>query len=164
MPGTGTGIWTATARAVTEALDAALAVSRADRASICALCSGGIVSSMVAAHLNETGQLDRVASLCLGVTVLDQERAGTAGRDDRRDDGRRRGRGLGARGYLDGRALAEVFAWLRPDDLIWNYWVNNYLQGRPPPPFDILYWNADTTRLPAAPARATSSGWPWPTR
>jgi poly(3-hydroxyalkanoate) synthetase len=53
------------------------------------------------------------------------------------------------RGYLDGRALAEVFAWLRPDDLIWNYWVNNYLQGKTPPPFDILYWNADTTRLPA---------------
>ncbi len=55
-----------------------------------------------------------------------------------------------ARGYLDGRSLAEVFAWLRPDDLIWNYWVNNYLQGNSPPPFDILYWNADTTRLPAA--------------
>jgi poly(3-hydroxyalkanoate) synthetase len=55
-----------------------------------------------------------------------------------------------SRGYLDGRALAEVFAWLRPNDLIWNYWVNNYLQGQQPPPFDILYWNADTTRLPAA--------------
>jgi poly(3-hydroxyalkanoate) synthetase len=54
-----------------------------------------------------------------------------------------------ARGYLDGRALAEMFAWLRPDDLIWNYWVSNYLAGRPPPAFDILYWNADTTRLPA---------------
>ena len=53
-------------------------------------------------------------------------------------------------GYLDGRSLAEVFAWLRPDDLIWNYWVNNYLQGKPPPRFDILYWNADTTRMPAA--------------
>ncbi|MGH3231284.1 MAG: alpha/beta fold hydrolase, partial [Streptosporangiaceae bacterium] len=55
-----------------------------------------------------------------------------------------------ARGYLDGRALAEVFAWLRPDDLIWNYWVNNYLQGKTPPAFDILSWNADVTRLPAA--------------
>ena len=56
----------------------------------------------------------------------------------------------GARGYLDGRALAQVFAWTRPDDLVWNYWVSNYLQGRTPPSFDILYWNADTTRLPAA--------------
>ncbi len=54
------------------------------------------------------------------------------------------------RGYLDGRALAGVFAWLRPNDLVWNYWVNNYLLGKDPPPFDILYWNADTTNMPAA--------------
>ena len=53
------------------------------------------------------------------------------------------------RGYLDGRALAEVFAWLRPGDLIWNYWVNNYLLGKQPPAFDILFWNADTTRMTA---------------
>ena len=53
------------------------------------------------------------------------------------------------RGYLDGRALAEVFAWLRPGDLVWNYWVNNYLLGRKPPAFDILFWNADTTRMTA---------------
>ena len=50
------------------------------------------------------------------------------------------------RGYLDGKALAGVFAWLRPNDLIWNYWVNNYLLGKDPPAFDILYWNADSTR------------------
>ena len=53
------------------------------------------------------------------------------------------------KGYLDGATLAEVFAWLRPNDLIWNYWVNNYLLGRPPA-FDILYWNADTARMSAA--------------
>jgi poly(3-hydroxyalkanoate) synthetase len=43
----------------------------------------------------------------------------------------------------------EVFAWLRPRDLIWNYWVNNYLLGKSPPAFDILSWNADSTRMPA---------------
>ena len=136
--------------AVVTALDAVLAVSKAGKASICALCSGGIVSSMVAAHLREAGRLDRLASLCLGVTVLDQARAGTAGAMIDEATAAAAVAASAARGYLDGRALAEVFAWLRPDDLIWNYWVNNYLQGRTPPPFDILYWNADTTRLPAA--------------
>ena len=53
------------------------------------------------------------------------------------------------RGIVDGHDLARMFAWMRPNDLIWNYWVNNYLLGNQPPAFDILYWNADTTRLPA---------------
>jgi poly[(R)-3-hydroxyalkanoate] polymerase subunit PhaC len=136
--------------AVTEALDAVRIIANAGKASICALCSGGIVSSMVAAHLNAIGKQDALASLCLGVAVLDQSRAGTAAAMIDETTAAAAIASSGARGYLDGRALAEVFAWLRPDDLIWNYWVNNYLQGKPPPPFDILYWNADTTRLPAA--------------
>ncbi|RDH84489.1 MAG: class II poly(R)-hydroxyalkanoic acid synthase [endosymbiont of Galathealinum brachiosum] len=52
-------------------------------------------------------------------------------------------------GILDGKALARVFAWLRPEDLVWNYWVNNYLMGRDPPTLDVLYWDNDSTNLPA---------------
>jgi polyhydroxyalkanoate synthase subunit PhaC len=136
--------------ALAEALAAVRAIAGADQASVCALCSGGIMTAMVAAQLSVTGQLDQLASLCLGVAVLDQAQAGTAGAIVDEKTATAAMAVSGARGYLDGRALAEVFAWLRPDDLIWNYWVNNYLQGRPPPAFDILYWNADTTRLPAA--------------
>jgi polyhydroxyalkanoate synthase subunit PhaC len=136
--------------AVVEALAAVRAVSGAAKANVCALCSGGIATSMMAAHLSVTGELDGLASLCLGVTLLDQAQAGTAGAMIDEATAEAAMAVSSAHGYLDGRALAEVFAWLRPDDLIWNYWVNNYLQGRPPPAFDILYWNADTTRLPAA--------------
>jgi polyhydroxyalkanoate synthase subunit PhaC len=136
--------------AVVAAVEAACAIAEAPRASICALCSGGIVSAMVAAYLNQAGRADRLASLCLGVTVLDQSRAGTAAALVSEATATAAKAASRRRGYLDGRALAEVFAWLRPDDLIWNYWVNNYLRGNKPPPFDILYWNADTTRLPAA--------------
>jgi polyhydroxyalkanoate synthase subunit PhaC len=136
--------------ALTDALAVVRAITAAAKASVCALCSGGIMASMVAAHLAVTGQLDELASLCLGVTVLDQSQAGTAGAFIDEKTAAAAMAVSSARGYLDGRALAEVFAWLRPDDLIWNYWVNNYLQGRPPPTFDILYWNADVTRLPAA--------------
>jgi polyhydroxyalkanoate synthase subunit PhaC len=136
--------------AVVAALAAVRAIAGVAKASVCALCSGGIVTTMVAAHLGRTGHLDELASLCLGVTVLDQEQAGTAGAMIDEKTAAAATAVSAARGYLDGRTLAEVFAWLRPDDLIWNYWVNNYLQGRQPPVFDILYWNADTTRLPAA--------------
>ena len=111
-----------------------------------AFCSGGIIASMVLAHLAAIGGQDRVAALSLAVTVLDWARAGTVGADGRgsvkaaTEKSRKKG-------YLDGAQLAEVFAWLRPNDLVWNYWVNNYLQGKPPPNFDILFWNADTTRM-----------------
>ncbi|MDM0117162.1 hypothetical protein QTI66_34115 [Variovorax sp. J22R133] len=53
------------------------------------------------------------------------------------------------KGVVEGSQMAAMFSWLRPNDLIWNYWVNHYLLGNKPPAFDILAWNADTTRLPA---------------
>jgi polyhydroxyalkanoate synthase subunit PhaC len=91
----------------------------------------------------------RIASLGLLVTMLDQHRSDAVGA---LVDGATADAAIAAsarKGYLDGRQLAEAFAWLRPGDLIWNYWVNNYLQGRDPARFDILFWNADTTRMTA---------------
>jgi polyhydroxyalkanoate synthase len=136
-------------QAVLDALDAVSRITHSDQAALTGVCSGGIISAMVVAHLAQTGQQDRIAAFTLLASVLDQERAGLASAviDERRAQAAIAA--SQARGYLDGRSLAEVFAWLRPNDLIWNYWVNNYLLGRPPPPFDILFWNADTTRMTA---------------
>lgn len=137
------------AGAVLEALDAVESITGSARTMLLAACSGGMLTSMLMAHLAATGQQDRIAALALLVTVLDQNQAGTPNAlTDRRATGAATGRSA-RRGYLDGAALAEVFAWLRPRDLVWSYWVNNYLLGKPPPPFDILSWNADTTRMPA---------------
>jgi len=136
--------------AIASALGAVRSICQAPQVSICALCSGGVAAAMVAAHLSAVGKLGELGTLCLGVTVLDQAQAGTAAAMIDRRTAALAMAASRSRGYLDGSSLAEVFAWLRPNDLIWNYWVNNYLQGKTPPPFDILYWNADTTRLPAA--------------
>lgn len=137
-------------RAILDALDAARHVTGADAATLLGLCSGGTLQSMVLAALAHRGEpADRVAGFALTVCVLDQFRAGTAGALLDEATAQAAAAVSQARGYLDGRTLAEVFAWLRPDDLIWSYWVNNYVQGRDPAPFDILFWNADTTRMTA---------------
>ncbi len=135
--------------AVLDALDAVERICGAGRTTLTGVCAGGIIASVTAAHLSAVGQQDRLAGLSLLVTVLDTANAGTAAAlVDRRLAAAAKATSA-RRGYLDGRALAEVFAWLRPGDLVWNYWVNNYLLGKKPPAFDILFWNADTTRMSA---------------
>jgi polyhydroxyalkanoate synthase len=133
-------------RAVLDALDAVARIGRTERAVLTGICSGGILAALAAAQLAGT---DRLAGLGLAVSVLDHRQAGLpAALADRylaaaaTSMSRRRG-------YLDGRNLGELFAWLRPGDLVWNYWVNNYLLGRTPPAFDLLFWNSDTTRMSA---------------
>ena len=134
---------------ILEALDAVEQITGTRQTQVFGACSGGVVSAMTAAHLAHAGSLDRLAGLTLVVTVLDQSRAGFAGAAvDRRTVNLAKAASA-RKGYLDGRTLAEVFAWLRPGDLIWNYWVNSYLLGKQPPAFDILAWNADVTRMPA---------------
>ena len=136
-------------QAILDAMDATARITGSEQTALTGICSGGVISAMVAAHLACTGQQDRIAAFTLMVTVLDQARAGLASAVISERTARLAAAASRARGYLDGRSLAEVFAWLRPNDLIWNYWVNNYLLGREPPPFDILFWNADTTRMTA---------------
>ncbi|MEO5652648.1 MAG: alpha/beta fold hydrolase [Marmoricola sp.] len=136
--------------AILEAMTAAEKISRQDKVALFGICSGGMIASMVLAHLAAIGELDRVAAYSLAVTVLDQNEAGLPNALLSHKTAAASTRASAEKGYLDGRMLAEVFAWLRPNDLIWNYWVNNYLLGYPPKAFDILYWNADPVRMSAA--------------
>jgi polyhydroxyalkanoate synthase len=113
-------------------------------------CSGGITSAALLAYLASKGR-DWARSLTLLVAILDIEgiadsSMGLFAHLETLDLARTLS---GARGVVEGKDLAKVFAWLRPNELIFNYWVNNYLLGQKPAAFDVLYWNADTTRLPA---------------
>jgi polyhydroxyalkanoate synthase len=137
-------------QAIIEAMDACQKISRQDQVAMLGICAGGMLASMVLAHLAETGDLDRVAAFSLAVTVLDQNQAGLPSALLSEESAASSTKASKEKGYLDGRVLAEVFAWLRPNDLIWNYWVNNYLLGYPPKAFDILFWNADPVRMSAA--------------
>jgi len=136
--------------ALEDAMRVAREITHSPQLHLLAACSGGITSSALLAHLAAKGS-DWARSLTLLVTMLDTDgiadsSMGLFAHLETLELARTLS---GARGVLDGQDLAKVFAWLRPNDLIFNYWVNNYLMGQKPPAFDVLYWNSDTTRLPA---------------
>ena len=138
------------ADAVIEAFDAVLDISGSDRAHLLGYCAGGLVTAATTSHLATVGRLEQVASLTVGVCVIDNEQSSVLGALATEELMEVAAAASAKKGYLDGRDLASVFLWLRPNDLIWPYMVNNWLIGKEPPAFDILYWNADTTRMPAA--------------
>ncbi|WP_338692788.1 alpha/beta fold hydrolase [Bradyrhizobium sp. 26S5] len=137
--------------ALDEAVDAAREISGSEDISMMGSCSGGITASAYFATLGSAAE-KKIKNLVLAVCLLDPNSAeeSTFGCLMTPETMRAAKASSQLRGIVDGHDLARMFAWMRPNDLIWNYWVNNYLLGNQPPAFDILYWNADTTRLPAA--------------
>ena len=136
--------------ALDEAVDAAREVTGSDDISMMGSCSGGITSTAYFATLGSAAE--KIRNMVLAVCLLDPSTAdesafGCLMTPETMHAAKEASR---IRGIVDGHELARMFAWMRPNDLIWNYWVNNYLLGNQPPAFDILYWNADTTRLAAA--------------
>ena len=113
------------------------------------LCAGGQLLAAVLALLAARGD-DRVAYACFGVSQLDMSVPSVAGLAVSPPVPGLAWLATRATGVVDGRDIAAAFSWLRPNELVWSYWVNNYLMGQEPPAFDILAWNADTTRLPGA--------------
>ena len=137
------------ANAIAQARDAAASITEQSTVHLAAACSGGIVTAGLVGQLAASGELDEIASLTLMVCALDNNTEGTMSALASRDFAAAAVAESARKGYLDGQALQGVFTWLRPNDLVWNYVVNNYLLGKDPPAFDILYWNQDTVRLAA---------------
>ena len=136
--------------ALEEAVDVMRDITGSPDVNVWGSCSGGITMSAFLAHLAARGE-SKVRSATVAVCVLDMAVAEntTAGIFVTAESISAAKRASQLAGVVEGRELARMFAWMRPNDLIWNYWVNNYLLGNTPPAFDILYWNNDTTRLPA---------------
>jgi polyhydroxyalkanoate synthase subunit PhaC len=131
------------------ALDVISDITGAPKIDIIGLCLGGALTAMLASYLNGTGD-DRLGSITLLNTMLDYREPGILGAftDDRTVAMMERD--MAAKGYLEGTQMAVTFDLLRANDLIFNYLVSNWLMGEDPPAFDILAWNSDSTRMPAA--------------
>ena len=131
-----------------EALEVACEITGSPDANVVGMCAGAITMACLLGHLAATGErlVNSATFLVAGLDTSQESQIGMLGSRPAVEAARVRSQRAG---YLDGNDLAKVFAWLRPNELVWNYWVNNYLMGQNPPAFDILYWNADTTRLPA---------------
>ncbi|KFX71351.1 poly(R)-hydroxyalkanoic acid synthase [Pseudomonas taeanensis MS-3] len=137
-------------QALEEAMNACRSITNSKDVNLLGVCAGGLTIAALQGYLQAKRQLRKVASATYMVSLLDSQLDSPAmlfADEKTLETAKRRSY---QRGVLDGRDMAKVFAWMRPNDLIWNYWVNNYLLGKQPPAFDILYWNNDNTRLPAA--------------
>ncbi len=131
------------------ALDAVEQATGEKRVNVIGYCLGGTLLASSLAYMTTKGD-KRVKSATYLVALTDFAEAGdlrvfideeqVTALEDRMNE----------KGYLDGSAMASTFNMLRSNDLIWSFVVNNYLMGKDPFPFDLLYWNADSTRMPAA--------------
>ena len=134
---------------VLRAIDAIRDITGSGDVNTIGFCAGGIITTGVLNHLAAAGDA-RIRSASFAVTMLDfGQRAPIQAFSNARLLSLARGRSRRA-GVIAARDMGAAFTLMRPNDLIWNYWVNNYLMGQDPPVFDVLSWNADGTNLPAA--------------
>jgi polyhydroxyalkanoate synthase len=131
------------------ALDVVTEITRSDTVDVLAVFLGGTLATMNAAHLAARGE-HAIGTLTLINTLLDYTEPGQLGCFVDEGTVRKLERRMARKGYLDGADMAGTFNALRANDLIFSYVASNWLMGEQPPAFDLLAWNADSTRLPAA--------------
>jgi len=132
-----------------DAMEQIAKITGEKQLSIIGYCLGGTLLAITLAYLAAHGKEGRVKSATFLTTMTDFNDAGDLEvfvDDDQLEVLERR---MSSSGYLDGKDMAMTFNMLRANDLIWNFVINNYLLGKDPFPFDLLYWNSDATRMPA---------------
>ena len=131
------------------ALDAVKEACGEEEVSAIGYCVGGTLLAVTLAHMAARGDM-RISSATLFTAQVDFTHAGDLKVFADETQIRALESQMSQKGYLRGAQMAQAFNMLRPEDLIWSYWVNNYLRGKEPPAFDLLAWNSDSTRMPAA--------------
>jgi len=131
------------------ALDVIADITGADNIDIVGLCMGGALTAITDAYLTAIGD-SRIGNLTLLNTMLDYSDPGALGIFTDAATVSKLEKQMRKKGHLPGESMAGTFDMMRANDLIFNYVVSNWLMGQSPPAFDILAWNADSTRLPAA--------------
>jgi polyhydroxyalkanoate synthase subunit PhaC len=135
---------------IIEAIAVTCEVTGSKTVNLAGACSGGITTATLLSKL-AAAKDKRIGAVTLMVTVLAPEKTDSEVGALISDHGIKLARERSAKkGILEGSSLSRMFAWLRPNDLVWNYVINNYLHGEDPPAFDILHWNNDSTNLTAA--------------
>jgi polyhydroxyalkanoate synthase len=131
------------------ALDAIAKATGEREVNVIGYCLGGTLLGATLGYLAQKNQASRVASATFFVSLLDFSQPGELGVFIDEEQVANLERKMNERGYLEGSEMASTFNLLRANDLVWSFVVNNYLLGKDPFPFDLLYWNADSTRMPA---------------
>jgi poly[(R)-3-hydroxyalkanoate] polymerase subunit PhaC len=135
-------------QAIIEATDVIRQITRSQDVNALGACLGGMTLAMLLSHLALQGDR-RINAAALGVTLLDAsvESAITVLAEPQTLSLVKQY--SESMGMISAKGMSGVFSWLRANDLVWNYWANNYLMGEDPPAFDVLAWNSDATNLPA---------------
>ena len=133
-----------------DAIKAIEAATGEREVSVVGYCLGGTLLACLASYLTSKGEADRLANITFFTALVDFAEPGDLGVFIDDEQLEVLDSELAKRGYLEGSQMATTFNMLRSNDLIWSFVINNYLMGKQPFPFDLLYWNSDSTRMPAA--------------